>query len=222
MVRSIGKRPRKKPPGHYHHGNLRQALLDEALRRIDADGVEGLTVRGVGAKLGVSRSALYRHFSDKQALLAAVAREGFRTFRLALLDAWEREGYGTPGLEAMGLAYLQFAREHSAHYRVMFGRFIESCAKDPDVIKEATGAFQVLVDALIELQGEGLARQEDPQMLARCIWAQVHGISMLAIDGQLRGEYTSSDALNRYTMQRIVDLLHCARALNRHNVVVMP
>ncbi len=222
MVRSIGRRPRKKRPGQYHHGDLRQALLDEALRSIEADGVERLTVRGVGAKLGVSRSALYRHFSDKQALLAAVAREGFRTFRLALLDAWEREGRGTAGLEAMGLAYLQFAREHPAHYRVMFGRFIESCAKDPDVMKEATGAFQVLVDALIELQGEGLARQEDPQMLARCIWAQVHGISMLAIDGQLRGEHASSDALNRYAMQRIVDLLHCARVLNRHNVVVMP
>jgi AcrR family transcriptional regulator len=222
MVGSAAKKPRKKQPGRYHHGDLRQALLEEALRSIEANGVEGLTVRAVGAKLGVSRSALYRHFSDKQALLAAVAREGFRTFRLALSDAWERHGRGIAGFEAQGAAYLRFAREHPAHYRVMFGRFIESCRKDPDVMKEAVGALQVLVDALIELQREGLARQEDPQMLARFIWAQVHGISMLAIDGQLRGEHASSDALNRYAVERIVDLLHCDRAVNRHSVVSMP
>jgi AcrR family transcriptional regulator len=222
MVRSTGKKPRKKRPGRYHHGDLRQALLDQALRHIETEGVETLTVRGVGAKLGVSRSALYRHFSDKQALLAAVAREGFRAFRLALSDAWERNGRGIAGFEAQGAAYLQFARGHPAHYRVMFGRFIESCRKDPEVVKEAAGAFQVLVDALLELQGRGLASGEDPQMLALCIWAQVHGLSMLAIDGQLRGAHASIDALNRYAVQRIVDLLQCDVSVNRQAPGAIP
>src|SRR5215510_12243036 len=107
MTRSAMKRPRRKRAGQYHHGDLRRALIDEALRTIDTAGVEGLTLRRVGEALGVSRTALYRHFPDKEALIAAVAREGFRTFRLALLDAWERHGGGPAGLEAMGDAYFR-------------------------------------------------------------------------------------------------------------------
>src|SRR5436190_672181 len=84
MVRSAGNRPKKKKAGQYHHGDLRSALLEEAVRTIQTDGVDELTLRAVGAALGVSRTALYRHFSDKQALLAAVGREGFRMLRLAL------------------------------------------------------------------------------------------------------------------------------------------
>ena len=206
MIGSATKKPRKKRPGEYHHGDLRRALLDEALRTIEVDGVEGLTVRAVGGKLGVSRSALYRHFSDKQALLAAVAREGFRTFRLALHDAWERNGRGLAGFEAQGAAYLQFAHEHPAHYRVMFGRFNESCAKDPDVVEEAKGAFQVLVDALVSLQHAGLVRNDDPQLLARFVWAAVHGMAMFVIDGQLRGD-NKLPALNRYVVSQVVNAI---------------
>src|SRR5688572_4433622 len=83
---------RRKRPGDYHHGDLRHALLQAALHTIQDQGVEALTLRGVGQKLGVSRTALYRHFADKSALLAAVAREGFRTLRLSLLEAWEQRG----------------------------------------------------------------------------------------------------------------------------------
>ena len=77
------KRAARKPRRPYHHGNLRRALLDEALATIRAEGVDGLTLREIGARLGVSRTALYRHFADKRALLTAVATEGFRTLRAA-------------------------------------------------------------------------------------------------------------------------------------------
>ena len=84
-------RPRPKPArDRYHHGDLRRALLDEALRTIQDDGVEALTLRTIGVRLGVSRTALYRHFTDKRALLSAVATEGFRLLTERLLDAWER------------------------------------------------------------------------------------------------------------------------------------
>src|SRR5262245_53783578 len=106
---SLTTRPRKKRAGQYHHGDLRRALIDQALRTVEAHGVDGLTLRGVGEALGVSRTALYRHFADKQALVAAVAREGFRTFRLALVDAWQRQRRSRRGFEAMGTAYLRFA-----------------------------------------------------------------------------------------------------------------
>ena len=203
MAGSASKRPRRKRAGQYHHGDLRHALIDQALRTILTAGVEGLTLRGVGEALGVSRTALYRHFSDKQALVGAVAREGFRTFRRALVDAWEQQGRGRAGFEAMGEAYLQFAVAHPSHYRVMFGRFMESCARDPELINEATGAFQALLDALVEGQREGWVRQDDPVILARFVWSVTHGIAMLVIDGQLRDSDEAGTALNRYAAERI-------------------
>lgn len=207
MPRSMRSRPKKKRPGRYHHGDLRRALIEEALRTIQSDGVEHLTLREVGLKLGVSRTALYRHFSGKQALLTAVGREGFRTLRLALTEAWEQHGRGREGFEAMGIAYVTFAVTHAAHYRVMFGRFLESCSKDPEFVLEASSAFQVLVDSVVEQQQAGLIRRDDPLIVARFIWAVVHGIAMLAIDGQLRGQDERGDALNRYAVQRIRDAI---------------
>ena len=207
MAIVASKKPRKKRAGQYHHGDLRRALLEEALRTIQAEGVEQLTLRAVGARLGVSRSALYRHFADKQVLLAGVGREGFRMLRLALTQAWEDNGRGRPGFEAMGAAYVRFAVTHPSHYRVMFGRFIESCSKDEEFVEEARAAFQVLVDALVEQQQTGVVRRDDPLLLARFIWSIVHGIAMLAIDGQLRGMDEEGEALNRYATERIRDAI---------------
>ena len=204
------RRPRKKRADRYHHGDLRRALVEEALRTIDTHGVEALTLRTVGERLGVSRTALYRHFSDKQALLAAVGREGFRLLRLALLEAWEQHGRGRAGFDAMGLAYVRFAVANPSHYRVMFGRFIESCEKDREFIDEAKGAFQVLVDSVVELQQAGLARTDDPLLMSRMIWGLVHGIAMLAIDGQLRGIDEHGEALNRYAIERLRDAIGVA------------
>ena len=203
MTRSLGRRPRRKRAGQYHHGDLRRALIDQALRTIDEEGVEGLTLRAVGDALGVSRTALYRHFSDKQALVAAVAGEGFRTLRLALVEAWERGGRSQAGFQSMGEAYLQFAVTHPSHYRVMFGRFVESGLRDPDLIREADGAFQALVDALVAQQREGLVRRDDPVSLARFVWSVVHGVAMLTIDGRLRGPAGEEGLPRRYVAQRI-------------------
>lgn len=196
-------RPRRKRAGRYHHGDLRRALIDQALRTIDKQGVEGLTLRAVGEALGVSRTALYRHFSDKQSLIAAVAREGFRALRTGLLEAWERDGRGQAGFQAMGAAYLAFAVANPSHYRVMFGRFLESCVRDPELVQEAEGAFQALVEAVVAQQREGLVRRDDPVMLARFAWSVVHGIAMLTIDGQLPPDDGARGVWNHYASQRL-------------------
>lgn len=195
-------RPRRKSPNRYHHGDLPRALLHEAVRTIQAEGVEGLTLRAVGKTLGVSRTALYRHFVDKSALLAAVAQEGFRVLRIDLLDAWESSGGGREGFDAMGLAYVRFAMAHSSHYGVMFGGWVDADATDPALMAEASGAFQVLVDALVAQQQAGLVRRDDPVQLARFIWAIVHGIARLAIDGHLRGPDADPETLTRYAVDR--------------------
>lgn len=207
---TTSSRARRKPADRYHHGDLRRALLEEALRIIQNEGVEHLTLRTVGARLRVSRSALYRHFADKQALLAAVAVEGFRILRVTLTEAWEGHGRGRAGFEAMGLAYVRFAISHPSHYRVMFGRFLESCSKDAALVGEATAAFQVLVDSLVEQQGAGVVRKDDPMLLATMIWSLVHGIAMLAIDGQLKGGDAAGETVNRYALERMRDALQAA------------
>jgi len=192
----------KKPAKPYHHGDLRSALLDEALRTIQMHGVEQLTLRTVGERLGVSRSALYRHFADKQSLLAAVGKEGFRELGQTTADAWERHGRGRAGFKAMGKAYVQFAVEHPSHYRVMFGRFIESAAKDDHFIAEAKAAFQVLVDALVEQQNAGDIRRDDPVEMGHFVWALVHGTAMLFIDGQLP-ETAQRESFENYAFERL-------------------
>lgn len=202
MARPTHPKPAKKPAKSYHHGDLRRALLDEALRTIQTHGVEQLTLRTVGERLGVSRSALYRHFADKQSLLATVGKEGFRMLRQALAEAWERNGRGRSGFEAIGKAYLQFAVAQPSHYRVMFGGFIESAAKDDHFVAEAKAAFQVLVDGLVDQQNAGEIRRDDPVLMARFVWALFHGAAMLFIDGQLP-ERAQQEALEHYTFERL-------------------
>lgn len=196
------KRAARKPPRRYHHGNLRRALLDEALATIRAEGVEGLTLREIGARLGVSRTALYRHFADKQALLTAVATEGFRMLREQLVAAWQEGGRGRAASQAMGVAYVRFAVANPSHYRVMFSRFVDPEPQEAELAAEAGGAFQALLDAVVALQGEGLVRGDDPVLVARFVWAVVHGVAMLAIDGQLP-EPGGVEELTRYALERL-------------------
>jgi AcrR family transcriptional regulator len=195
-------RASRKPNRPYHHGNLRRALLDEALATIRADGVDGLTLREIGARVGVSRTALYRHFADKRALLAAVATEGFRTLRQQLVTAWEEGGRDLPAFDSMGVAYVRFAVANSSHYRVMFGGFVDPKACDPELAAEASGAFQALVDALAALQRDAIMRGDDTLKMARFVWAVVHGVAMLAIDGQLP-ETDAVEELMRYSLERL-------------------
>jgi AcrR family transcriptional regulator len=195
-------RPARKRRDRYHHGDLRRALLQAAVRTIGAHGVDGLTLRGVGSALGVSRTALYRHFTDKGALLAAVAAEGFRMLRVELTESWERGGHGHEGLEAMGVAYVRFAVAHPSHYRVMFGADILDVERD-ELSQEGAGSFQVLVDAITALQKRGLARRDDQRQMALFIWAAVHGVAMLAIDGRLGREAAAVEHLTGYATDRI-------------------
>src|SRR5687768_15687366 len=197
------KRAAAKPRRSYHHGNLRRALLDEALATIRVEGVEGVTLREIGARLGVSRTALYRHFADKRALLEAVAVEGFRTLRQELVAAWESGGDGRAAFRAMGVAYVRFAVANQSHYRVMFGGSVEHQPSDPELAAEGAGAFQALVDAVVALMRAGVLRDDDdPVLMARHIWALVHGVAMLAVDGQLH-EPGAVDALTQYALDRL-------------------
>jgi AcrR family transcriptional regulator len=193
----------KKPRDQYHHGDLRRALIQAAVRTTQKHGFAALTLRAVGDELGVSRSALYRHFADKSALLTAVASEGFVMLRAALLEAWEGGGKGQTGFDQMGVAYVRFAIAHPWHYRVMFGGGFELNTTDEELLKAGSAAFAALVDALVEQQAEGSVFPDDPQAQANFVWAAVHGLAMLAIDGNLEHQGADVSALVAYSMGRI-------------------
>src|SRR5690606_23823251 len=122
--------------------------------------------------------------------------------RERLLAAWEEHGGGPAGSRAMGVAYVRFAIENPSHYRVMFSRFVDRQPTDTALAAEASGAFQALVDSVTELQQQGLLRRDDPELVARYVWAVVHGVAMLAIDGQLP-EPGGVEELTGYALDRL-------------------
>src|SRR5580765_2754392 len=170
----------------YHHGDLERALVETAVRMIEDEGVQALTLRGVGARLGVSRTALYRHFDDKQALLARVASEGFKRFHDALAEAAARaEAAGKDPMPAMAAAYARFARSHPSHYQTMFSGVLTDGTRDPELEQHGEAAFNVLLTAIRRGQEQGRVRAGDPLELAEITWALSHGIATLGMAQQL-------------------------------------
>lgn len=156
----------------YHHGNLKEALL-EAARQLTAErGPHGFTLVEAARLAGVSPSAPYRHFRDKDALLAELCRRGFAEFGARLSRAAAAGDVGQ-GLTAMGRAYLAFAREEPGYYGAMFSW------RDPSPPKEGgDGPFDTLVAALARMLPEG-ADRERVRLLALEVWAISHGLAGL-------------------------------------------
>ncbi|ASC71949.1 HTH-type transcriptional repressor FabR [Halomicronema hongdechloris C2206] len=178
---------KSRPKRTYHHGDLQQALIDAALGLIaEKQDVHTLSLREVARRVGVSQAAPYRHFADKEALLAAVAEEGFHQLLVDLQDSMVTPAADPlAALQASGVAYVQFAVSHPAHYRVMFGAFQVDNATYPALHAVGCQTFAVLVDAIATGQQAGQIITGDPQTLARVAWSLVHGLAMLVIDGQI-------------------------------------
>jgi AcrR family transcriptional regulator len=171
----------------YHHGDLERALVDTAVAMIRDEGVQALTLRGVGARLGVSRTALYRHFDDKGALLARVAAEGFKRFHHALAEAVSRATAKRANpMPAMAAAYMRFALSNPSHYQTMFSGVLTDYTRYPELVRHAEGAFNVLLDTIRAEQQEKRMRLGDPLDLAEITWALSHGLATLGLARQLR------------------------------------
>lgn len=184
--------PRKKPKQAYHHGELRESLLLAAVAVIAERGVAGLSLRECARRAGVSHAAPYRHFEDKDALLRAIAHQGFA--RLVEQGRAAMEAHDAPRdrLDAYGVAYVRFAIAHPEHHRVMFTSEFEAGkdGKDGQVgqaEKDDTdpGAFDLLVEATSAVLEDGA----DPLPAAFAFWSLVHGVSMLVLDGRVPAEH---------------------------------
>ena len=170
----------KDSPRGYHHGNLKEALLRAALELIAQKGPGGFTFAEAARWAGVSPAAPYRHFRDRDELLASIALRGFHQFEAALAQAWDE---GRPdvffALDRLGKAYLDFARSEPAYYSAMFEAGIPLAA-NPELREAGDRAFAVLRGAAEKLCAQTPARNRPPAlMVALHIWAMAHGIASL-------------------------------------------
>ena len=171
---------KRKPNTSYHHGNLRAALIECGLKMIQRKGIHALTLREIGKQLGVSRSAAYRHFKDKEALLSAICEAGFVSFGNAVDAARKDAGEGFAAqMDAVALAYARFAAEHRAQFEVMFAAVLESGAEELGGGRN----LRIMEEIIREGQKTGEVRPGDPAAMARVVWALVHGASLLRMDG---------------------------------------
>jgi AcrR family transcriptional regulator len=167
----------------YHHGDLRQGLVLAAERLVEANGGKELTLRAVARTLGVTAAATYRHFADKDTLLAAVLANGFRELATATEAARREAPTPAAALMAAGVAYTRFAAQRPAIYRLMFGPECDK-ASHPELLAAGADAFGVLTRAVDACHDAGLLRGE-PKQVVLLGWAVVHGLASLHTDGAL-------------------------------------
>jgi AcrR family transcriptional regulator len=171
------------PRRPYHHGNLREVLLEGALRIIAEAGPAAFTLREVARRAGVSHNAPYRHFRDKDALLAAVAAQGFRELTRAMREAGERQAKPIDKLKQSGLAYVAFAIRRPEHFTVMFDAPVGG-TDDADYLQASQEAFTTLVNFIRDCQEKGQLRAGSTLERALYAWSLVHGIAKLAVAGR--------------------------------------
>jgi AcrR family transcriptional regulator len=167
-------------PRGYHHGNLKEALIAAALDLIARKGPSGFTFAEAARFAGVSPAAPYRHFRDREELLANVALRGFTRFEAALAAAW-RDGMPDPftAFERMGRAYLDFARTEPAYYSAMFESGL-ALDISQDLRDAGERAFAVIRAASERLVAQIPAARRPPAfMVALHVWAMAHGIASL-------------------------------------------
>jgi AcrR family transcriptional regulator len=172
--------------GAYHHGDLRRTLLDASMALVEERGVDGLTLREVARRAGVSHNAPYHHFADKAAVVEALALEGYEML-LAVERAAVDPADGVPErIRALGRAYVGFAVAHPARFTLMNRPELRRAGEVTDVHAAGTASEGPLFEAIDAGQADGSIARGDRDALALGAWAAVHGLSVLLVDGPLR------------------------------------
>jgi AcrR family transcriptional regulator len=182
----MSRTPRRKNAQTYHHGDLRRALIEAAFRAIGRGRVDEVSLRALARAMGVSPRAPYRHFANKEELLAAVAVEGFRlwaSFSSARLAAAGSDPRAR--LRAASEAYVLFAVEHPAAFRVMYAPYATVNESAPELLRARAEAHEPMMKMIAGAQEVGAIRDGDPMQLALGVWSMMHGLSVLLIEGQL-------------------------------------
>ena len=192
---------------NYHHGDLKNALIQAGIEILSRDGLPALSLRNVAKQAGVSHMAPYAHFADKQALIAAIAAEGFAKLYDKLSAAQQSQPEPVQSLFATAHAYLQFALDEPEHFNITFSGAVEAEKDYPEYVEQSQRCFRLVVTLVAECQSEALFAGDDPQLLAVSIWSCIHGFVQLLLANQF-----PSILLAQYSAHDIFDL-HLKRVL---------
>lgn len=188
------------PVKKYHHGDLKNALIKAGVDILSKEGVHGLSLRKVAQKAGVSHSAPYSHFADKQALIAAISTEGFRIIYEQLHTAIQRH-HGKPLKQLVegAFAYMQFALSDPAHFKVTLSSVLEREKDYPAFVDMSQKSYELVVQIVESCQAAGFLRPGPVDVEAVSVWSIVHGFVSLLLEGQF---YHS--LLERYTVRELL------------------
>lgn len=162
----------------YHHGDLRNALIEAGVKMLAEEGEQNFSMRKLARAAGVSHNAPYMHFADKEALLVAIAEQGFAILSQVVSEAIEQgEGDWDLQLKKCSWAYVRFALEHPSHLNVMFYPYDPE--KYPNYYNLSTSTLQLLGDFVEAGQAAGLVKTADSKILATLVWSLMHGVSTI-------------------------------------------
>jgi len=169
----------------YHHGNLREALIDSALEILKDGTLDDLSLRALARRAGVSQTAPYRHFEDKEALIAVLKEEGMRKLGEAMLEIVVAEKDPLERLQKLGMRYVDFAEAYPAHFKVMFEYELSDYNKYCGLHDVSDNSFKYLQDTVEECLALPNARKINPAVAQFSAWAMVHGLSVLLMNQSL-------------------------------------
>jgi AcrR family transcriptional regulator len=191
----------------YHHGDLKNALIHAGIQILADEGVQGLSLRKVAARAGVSHAAPYAHFADKQALVAAIATHGFgllfERFQ-AIVERCQEDPLRQ--LVECSWAYVSFAIADPAHFKITFSGAVEQEKDYPALVAITSQSFETVRAIVARCQAAGILRPGPSDVTAVAVWSQVHGLALLMLNGQI-----SHKVLDRLSMPAL--LITCLQQL---------
>jgi AcrR family transcriptional regulator len=185
----------------YHHGDLRRALVSSALEILSESGIAGLSLRAAARRAKVSAMAPYRHFADKEALLAAIAEYGLRQLFIRLTAAATAAADPRAGLRALGVAYVVFARDEPSLFKLMFGPAIETKSAHPALDDASCACFDALRRAVAAAFHDSGNDLDDVSLAC---WSLVHGLASLFVDGRLAERDAASAEVIAARLTRLI------------------
>lgn len=180
----------------YHHGNLKEALIAAGLEILSEKGMDGLSLRNVAKKVGVSHAAPYNHFPNKQALLAAISTAGHEQLYQTLLGAFEKSKPSSPDtITEVAWSYLQFALNDPGRFKLMFSGALEEERDHPDYEEISRKNISLFEEIIVFCQSKGQIAEGRVENIAIRLWSLVHGFTYLVLEDQFPREFIEAQNL---------------------------
>jgi len=216
MVSHAASKRRTSGPEPGADADVRKAILDAAVAAIEEAGLAAVSMREVARRAGVSHQLPYHYFEDREGILAAIAEVGFDLLGAKLRAVFEGPGTGPERIAGAGRAYVEFACEHPAHFRVMFRQDFVCVADHPAAHARADACFGWLPELVADCIAEGLEPLPNVQAIVVMGWSVAHGLACLLLDGPLEKKLPDRALAKEETVREVMEAMQ--RLLERSSV----